>query len=65
MRTFHALSGRLQRIQIALFLHAAYAVGIGVVSVVGRALGMRFLDEVAVKTNWKMPTGSMDAQRMY
>ena len=49
----------------AVLLHAAYVVGIGVVSVIGRAFGMRFLDETAKKTNWKTPTGSTDAERMF
>lgn len=65
MNFFHRLSKSLQRINTAVFLHAAYVVGIGVVSVVGRAFGVRFLDETAIKTNWKQPTGSADTERMY
>ena len=55
----------LQRINTAVFLHAAYVVGIGVVSVMGRLFGARFLDETAIKTNWKPPTGSQETERMY
>ena len=65
MNTFRRLSQALQRMNTAVLLHAAYVVGIGVVSVIGRAFGMRFLDETAKKTNWKTPTGSTDAERMF
>ncbi|MBI4066699.1 hypothetical protein HY411_03200 [Candidatus Gottesmanbacteria bacterium] len=65
MRFFRGLSRALRRINTAIFLHAAYVVGIGVVSVIGRAIGVRFLDETATKTNWKRPTGSDDSTRMF
>lgn len=65
MNTLQRLSKASQRINTAVFLHAAYVVGIGVVSIVGRAMGAKFLDETAKKTNWKRPTGSTDAERMY
>ncbi len=65
MNFFRRLSKVLQRVNTAILLHVAYALGIGVVSVVGRAFGVRFLDETAIKTNWKPPTGSTDSDRMY
>ncbi|MEK9143324.1 MAG: hypothetical protein AAB481_01710 [Patescibacteria group bacterium] len=65
MNFFRRLSKVLQQISTAVLLHAAYVVGIGVVSVVGRLFGARFLDETATKTNWKPPTGSQDPNRMY
>lgn len=55
----------LQHINTVFFLHVAYIIGIGVVSVAGRAMGAKFLDETAKKTNWKRPTGSTDPERMY
>lgn len=48
-----------------MFLLAAYVLGIGVVSLVGRAMGVRFLDEEVTNTNWKKPTGSKETERMY
>lgn len=65
MRVLQKLFCLFQRINTAIFLHAAYLFGVGVVSVVGRAFGMRFLQENSVKTNWKEPTGSADSKRMY
>ncbi len=65
MSFFRRLSKALQRINTAVFLHAAYVLGIGVVSVIGRAMGAKFLDETAIKTNWKRLTGSQDPERMY
>lgn len=65
MNFFRRFSKTLQRINTAIFLHAAYVVGIGVVSIAGRAMGMKFFDETAKKTNWKSPTGSTDAERMF
>lgn len=65
MNMFRRLSQALQHINASVLLHVAYIVGIGVVSIVGRAMGMKFLDETATKTNWKSPTGSTDAERMY
>lgn len=65
MNFFRRLSKTLQRINTVVFLHAAYIMGIGVVSVVGRAMGVKFLDETATRTNWKLPTGSADTERMY
>ncbi len=65
MNFFRRLSKVLQRVNTAILLHVAYALGIGVVSVVGRAFGVRFFDETVTKTNWKPPTGSADSDRMY
>lgn len=65
MNTLQRLSKTLQRINTAVFLHIAYLVGIGAVSILGRLFGARFLDETATKTNWKLPTGSQDQERMY
>lgn len=65
MNKFYRASRFLQRITTAVFLYAAYVLGIGVVSVIGRAMGAKFLDETAIKTNWKKPTGSTDSDRMY
>ncbi len=65
MNKFYRVSRFLQRINTAVFLHAAYVLGIGVVSVIGRAMGAKFLDETAIKTNWKPQTGSTDEERMY
>lgn len=65
MSKFYHFSKALQRINTAIFLHAAYILGIGVVSIVGRLFGARFLDETAKKTNWIQPTGSTDPERMY
>ncbi len=65
MNALRYLSKALQRINTAIFLHAAYGLGIGIVSVVGRVMGMKFLDETATKTYWKTPTGSVDPERMY
>lgn len=65
MSRFRRLSQALQCINTAVFLHAAYILGIGVVSIVGRLFGARFLDEKAKKTNWKKPMGSKDPDRMY
>lgn len=65
MNTLRRLSRVLQQVNTTIFLHAAYIIGIGVVSVAGRALGVRFLDDVATKTNWKKPTGSKETERMY
>ena len=65
MNLLRRLSKVLQRVNTAVLLHAAYVVGIGVVSVAGRAMGMKFFDEEAIKTNWKRPTGSTDPERMF
>ena len=65
MSKFSRLLQALQRINTAVLLHAAYILGIGIVSVVGRLMGAKFLDETATKTNWKTPTGSADPERMY
>jgi len=65
MNFFRRFSKALQYINRVIFLHVAYVLGIGVVSVVGRAMGMKFLDETATKTNWKIPTGSTDPERMF
>lgn len=65
MITIRRLSRFLQRINTAVFLLAAYVLGIGVVSLVGRAMGVKFLDEEVTNTNWKKPTGSKETERMY
>lgn len=65
MNFLRRLSKVLQPVNTMVFLHIAYLVGIGVVSVVGKLFGARFLDETATKTNWKPPTGSQDQERMY
>lgn len=65
MNTLRRLSRVLQQVNAAIFLHAAYIIGIGVVSLLGRAIGVKFLDERVTKTNWKTPTGSKERARMY
>ena len=65
MKRFLQLSRALQRINVALLLHMAYFLGIGIVSLVGRALGYRFLDESAAGSTCSAPTGSDEPERMY
>lgn len=65
MNCINLYSRLIQRVTAIMFLHAAYFLGIGVVSVLGRMFGTRFLDEIPTKTNWKKPTGSEEMERMY
>lgn len=58
-------TAKFTRLQRLVFLSVSYILGIGFVSLVGKAMGADFLDRTATKTTWKPPTGSEESNRMY
>ena len=65
MNKLQKFSTTLQRFYTALFLHSAYILGIGIVSISGKLSGVYFLENKTSGSNWKLTTGSHEPDRMY